>query len=154
MEQTNTDSRKRILIVEDDMLLSLVEERLIEKLGHKVVGKTVSGEEAIEKFIELEPDLILMDIILKGEMDGIEAMKKIRRISDVPVIYLSGNSDRYNYERAKQTGFTDYLVKPISSADLAGPLEKAFIQNGESVTGDRSIKNLSSHDQHIINKSA
>lgn len=154
MKQGNTDSAKRILIVEDDMLLSLVEERLIEKFGHHVVGKTGSGEEAVEKFVELKPDLILMDIVLKGEMDGIQAMQEIRQLSDVPVIYLSGNSDRYNYERAKQTEFTDYLVKPISSSDLAGPLDRAFSQNNETSTPKRSIKNLNSHKEQIMNKSA
>jgi CheY-like chemotaxis protein len=117
---------KKVLIVEDDMLLSLVEERLIKKMGHEVVAKVVSGEEAITKAKEMEPDLILMDIILKGEMDGIEAMEEIRKVSDVPVVYLSGNSDRFNYERAKKTGFTDYLVKPITNNDLKKPFLKAF----------------------------
>ncbi len=117
---------KRVLIVEDDMLLSLVEERLIQKLGHEVVAKVGTGQEAIERTRELQPDLIIMDIVLKGEMDGIQAMEEIRKESDVPVVYLSGNSDRFNYERAKKTGFTDYLIKPITSQDLKKPLNKAF----------------------------
>lgn len=121
----NTDPKK-VLIVEDDMLLSLVEERLIKKMGHEVVAKVVTGIEAIEKAKELKPDIILMDIILKGEMDGIEAMEEIRKESDVPVVYLSGNSDRFNYERAKKTGFTDYLVKPITNNDLKQPFINAF----------------------------
>lgn len=121
----NTDPKK-VLIVEDDMLLSLVEERLIKKMGHEVVAKVVTGSEAIEKAKELKPDIILMDIILKGEMDGIEAMEEIRKESDVPVVYLSGNSDRFNYERAKKTGFTDYLVKPITNNDLKQPFINAF----------------------------
>lgn len=120
------NTSKKVLIVEDDMLLSLVEERLIQKLGHEVVAKVTTGEEAIEKSKELSPDLIVMDIVLKGELDGIQAMEKIREHSDVPVIYLSGNSDRYNFERAKKTEFTDYLVKPITSKDLEKPLEIAF----------------------------
>ncbi len=137
------------------MLLSLVQERLIEKLGYEVVGKTGNGKEAIEKFKELRPDLILMDIVLKGEMDGVQAMEKIREISsDVPVIYLSGNSDRYNYERAKQTNFADYLVKPISSKDLAGPLENIFEDQPEGATTERSIKNLNSNGDNYINKTA
>lgn len=119
---------KNVLIVEDDMLLSLVEERLIEKMGHKVVAKVGTGKEAIDKAKELEPDIILMDIVLKGEIDGIEAMEEIRKQSEVPVVYLSGNSDRFNFERAKKTGFTDYLVKPITSNDLYKPFEKAFAE--------------------------
>ncbi|MDZ7691602.1 MAG: response regulator [Balneolaceae bacterium] len=159
MDNSKKETSKNVLIVEDDMLLSLVEERLIEKLGHTVIGKAGSGEEAIQKQKELEPDLILMDIVLKGELDGIEAMKEIRKTSDVPVIYLSGNSDRYNYDRAKQTEFTDYLVKPISSRDLIGPLNKAFITESDQANQadsnqERSIKNLNSQNGHIINKSA
>lgn len=153
MKET-TQSPKRILIVEDDMLLSLVEERLIEKLGHKVVGKAGSGEEAIQKTLDLNPDLVLMDIVLKGDMDGIQAMEKIRESSQVPVIYLSGNSDRFNYERAKKTGFTDYLVKPITGKDLLRPLRLAF--NGttdeDAVSSERSIKELKSESANFLNK--
>lgn len=143
---------KRVLIVEDDMLLSLVEERLIQKLGHDVVAKVGSGEEAIKKADELNPDLIIMDIILKGEMDGIQAMEIIRKKSDVPVVYLSGNSDRFNYERAKKTRFTDYLVKPITSQDLKKPLRKAFGQEG-SKNGAGSMV-ISGRPQVQLNRSA
>lgn len=122
----NKEAVKKVLIVEDDMLLSLVEERLIQKMGHDVIAKVGSGKDAIEKAEELKPDIIVMDIILKGDMDGIEAMEEIRKHSDVPVIYLSGNSDRFNYERARKTGFTDYLVKPITSNDLKKPFKEAF----------------------------
>lgn len=119
-------SDKTVLIVEDDMLLSMVEERLVKKLGYDVVAKATNGEDAIRHMREQSPDVILMDIVLKGELDGIETMEKIRMQSDVPVIYLSGNSDRFNYERAKKTGFSDYLVKPITLHDLREPFEKAL----------------------------
>lgn len=122
----NYMAAKRVLIVEDDLLLSLIEERLIQKLGYEVVAKVGTGKEAIEKAKKLQPDLIIMDIILKGEMDGIQAMEEIRKESNVPVVYLSGNSDRFNYERAKKTGFIDYLVKPITSQDLKEPLHEAL----------------------------
>lgn len=125
----NKQSVKNVLIVEDDMLLSLVEERLVEKMGHEVVAKVCCGRDAIDKARELSPDIILMDIVLKGDMDGIQAMEEIRKHSNVPVVYLSGNSDRFNYERAKKTGFVDYLVKPINSNDLYKPFENAFINN-------------------------
>lgn len=115
----------KILIVEDDKLLALVEERLVEKLGFEVIGTAVTGEEAIYLVKEYEPDIIMMDISLKGEMDGIEAVEEIRKIYDTPVIYLSGNSDKYNFERARKTNFIDYLVKPVTADDLIGPLKKA-----------------------------
>lgn len=121
-----------VLIVEDDMLLSMVEERLIKKLGFDVVGKIDNGPEAIEKVEELEPDIIVMDISLKGDMDGIEAMGKIRENSDVPVVYLSGSGDRYSYERAKKTGFIDFLTKPVTSGDLETPLFTALEEKSNS----------------------
>lgn len=142
---------KNVLIVEDDMLLSLVEERLIEKMGHKVVAKVGTGKEAIDKAKELTPDIILMDIVLKGDIDGIEAMEEIRKHSNVPVVYLSGNSDRFNFERAKKTGFTDYLVKPITSNDLYKPFEKAFA-GGEGNSENTSL--LTRNRELGVNKTA
>lgn len=134
-----TDNNKgRVLIVEDDMLLSMVEERLIQKLGYEVVGKVESGLDAVEKVSELNPDIIVMDISLKGEMDGIETMQKIRKDSSVPVIYLSGSSERYYYERAKKTNFTDFLTKPISRDDLEGPLHTAINQKESGDPGSSS----------------
>jgi len=127
MEQ---NKKGRVLIVEDDMLLSMVEERLITKLGFDVVGKVTKATDAIDKTTELNPDIIIMDISLKGEMDGIEAMEMIREKSNVPVIYLSGSSDRYYLERAKKTGFSGFLTKPVTSADLKEPLYLA-LKNGD-----------------------
>lgn len=121
----NNNNSPRVLIVEDDMLLSMVEERLINNLGYNVIAKVQSGSEAIKKVTELDPDIIVMDISLKGEMDGIETMEIIRQNSEVPVIYLSGSSDRYDLERAKKTDFTGYLIKPVTSGDLKKPFEKA-----------------------------
>ena len=129
-------SEGKVLIVEDDMLLSMVEERLIKRLGFEVIGKVTKGKEAIEKQEELNPDIIVMDISLKGDMDGIEAMEAIRETSDVPVIYLSGSGDRYSLERAKKTGFTDFLTKPVTGGDLKEPLYAALnSQNGKSGNG-------------------
>ncbi|MEX2368505.1 MAG: response regulator, partial [Balneolaceae bacterium] len=91
-----------------------------------------SGHEAIRMTSELNPDILLMDISLNGEMDGIEAVEEIRKNSSVAVIYLSGNSDKFNYERAKKTGFISYLVKPVTQEDLKEPLLKAAFRGKES----------------------
>ena len=120
---------KSILIVEDDMILSMVLERMILKLDYSVAGKEITGEKAIESANALQPDLILMDIQLKDDIDGIEAMHEIRNNSDVPVIYITGNSDQYNLDRARETGFVDYLVKPIQMSDLENSINKAFVKN-------------------------
>ena len=139
-QEVSMEAKKtgRVLIVEDDMLLSMVEERLIKNIGLEVVGKATKGEDAVKKAEELQPDVIVMDISLKGDMDGIETMEAIRKNSDVPVIYLSGSGDRYSYERAKKTNFTDYLTKPVTSGDLEGPLMTAI--NSQAKNGSSSQK--------------
>ena len=85
---------KNILIVEDDMIISLVVENMVRELGHQVIGKAVSGEEAIELALEKKS-----------------------------VIYLTGNSDKLNYDRAKNTNFTDLIVKPFTINDLSNSLK-------------------------------
>ncbi len=129
----------KVFIVEDDMLLSMVEERLIRKLGYDVVGKADKGVDAVEQISQLNPDVVVMDISLNGEIDGVETVQKIREKSDIPVIYLSGSGDRYNYERAKKTGFVDYLQKPVTSADLEQPLKSALNQNSSESQQNRTF---------------
>lgn len=104
---------KKVLIVEDDLILNLLYENYMEKLGFDTEGELVYGKTAIDVTKKVNPDLILMDIFLEGEMDGIEAMQKIRAFSDVPVIFITGNSDLSHRERAKSVNFIDYLIKPI-----------------------------------------
>lgn len=119
-------SSKKVLIVEDDMIISMVLERMVLKLQHEVVAKVITGKEAIEAARDYSPDLILMDIQLKDDIDGITAMQEIRKTSAVHVIYITGNSDQYNLSRAERTNFVDYLVKPIQMNDLKASINKAF----------------------------
>lgn len=115
-----------VIIVEDDMLLSLVQGRIVNKLGYDVVAKAVDGADAIQKVKAYNPDILLMDISIKGSIDGIETVAEIRKFSDVPVIYLSGSSDKISVERARKTGFSDFLIKPVSIEDMSEPLAKAM----------------------------
>lgn len=117
---------KKVLIVEDDMIIAMVLERMIVKLKHSVLDKVLEGKEAIRCANNHDPDLILMDIQLKDEVDGITAMEEIRKHSKVPVIYITGNSDQFNMKRAKATNYIAYLVKPIQMSDLKESIEKAF----------------------------
>jgi len=114
---------KKVLIVEDDMIISLVVENMIKKLGYTLAGKAASGEDAIELAKEHKPEIILMDIRLKGEMDGIEAIIKIKEYIDTEVIYLTGNSDKANYERAKATNCIDLISKPFTIGELVRSLD-------------------------------
>jgi len=120
------NKNKTVMIVEDDLILNLLYESYLEKLGYFAEGELVYGKTAIEVAKRIKPDLILMDISLEGDMDGIEAMLEIRKFSDVPVIYITGNSDPYHIQRAKETDYIDYLVKPIEFNDLKESIEINF----------------------------
>jgi CheY-like chemotaxis protein len=117
---------KKVIIVEDDLILNLLYESYLERLGFETEGELVYGKTAIETAKKIDPDLIIMDISLEGKIDGIDAMLKIREFSDVPVIYITGNSDPYHVERAKKTDPLDYLTKPIEFEDLKKSVEKHF----------------------------
>lgn len=112
------DKKPKVLIVEDDMIFSLLLKQNLENLGYKVVATEPYGKRAIEMVRNHKLAFILMDIQLKGEMDGIETVAKIREFSTVPVIYITGNSDKYHYERAKKVGYFDYLIKPLTTNNL------------------------------------
>lgn len=105
------------------MIISLVVENMIKKLGHTLVGKATSGEEAIELAEEHKPDIVLMDIRLKGEMDGIQAVEIIKSKLDTHVIYLTGNSDKANYDRARDTDCVDLISKPFTIGELTRSLD-------------------------------
>ena len=109
---------KKILIVEDELLLAMINQQIVEDVGHTVVDTLTKGEEAVEYVKNSEPDIILMDIFLEGDIDGITAMEEIRKISDVPVIYITGNSEKSAIKRAEKTLFLGFLVKPVEAKEL------------------------------------
>ena len=114
---------KKILIVEDSALVALEISETLKNLGYNVVGEAASGLEAIEMARDLKPDLILMDIILKGDMDGIEAADRIYSNYDIPVIYLTAHSDEATLERALKTNAFGYLIKPFNDRELYSNIE-------------------------------
>ncbi len=126
MDTKKRISTKKILIVEDNHLLLMVHKRIIEKVGHIVTAHVDNAEDAIIEVKKQPPDLILMDIKLNGEMNGIEAVRKINKHFEIPVIYLSGNSNNNLSKKAKESGCIDYLVKPVQMNDLEKSFQKAF----------------------------
>lgn len=118
-------SSKSILIVEDELIIALMIEKMIDNLGHNVLAKVTTGEAAIEAAKKYNPDIILMDIRLQGEMDGIEAMSEIRQHSDIPVIFITGNSDESYRKRVEESNPLDFLTKPITLNDLSRSFGKA-----------------------------
>ena len=109
----NTGNKKQVLIVEDDLILSLQLEMQIKLMGYEIAGKANNATDAIEMIKEKNPDLVLMDIILAGEMDGVDAISTIRDFSDVPVLYLTGNGDEQTRRRAHASRPVAYIVKPV-----------------------------------------
>ncbi len=126
-QMSNTD--KRILVVEDELLISKITKRTLEKLGYTVTSVVVSGEEAIERAKKDSPDLILMDILLKGEIDGITAAGDIKPQLDIPIVYLSSSADEEKLRRAKKTEPFGYLIKPFDELVLHSTIEMALYKH-------------------------
>ena len=115
--------KAQILIVEDDSIIAMDIENRLKKLGYSVSGIVNYAEKAIEKVEELNPDLVLMDIVLKGEMDGIDAAEIIRSRFDIPVVFLTAYADEERFERAKLTIPFGYILKPFQDRDLKITIE-------------------------------
>lgn len=109
---------KKILIVEDDPILSLVQTKFIQKMGFEVVSSVSNGDDAIQAVKEFSPDIIVMDMRIEGKLDGIQTMQEIQKFSEVPVIYLTGNSEMAMLERSRETNMKGFLVKPVNYAEL------------------------------------
>lgn len=117
-------NKRSILIVEDDLFQATVLELMLTGMGYNVTGKINTGEKAIESVIKSSPDLIFMDILLDGEMDGITAAQKIQEIAAIPIIYITGNADDYHRQRAGETEFLAYLIKPVTKILIAKTLQE------------------------------
>ena len=117
---------KRILIVEDQLIIGLDIRLMLESLGYQITGIVGSGEECIESVRQEKPDLVLMDIMLSGEIDGIFTAELINREFDVPIIYLTAHSDENSLVRANLTEPYGYIVKPIDEKYLYSAIEIAL----------------------------
>ena len=119
-----TDARrKRVLVVEDEGIVAMDLGAMLPRMGYEVVGTSATGEGALSLAAEHNPDLILMDIVLRGEMDGIEAARRITEQIAVPVLYLTAHSDRATLDRATETSPYGYVVKPFAEVDLRVAIE-------------------------------
>ena len=121
--------KKKILIVEDEGLVALKIKKDLERMGYDVVNIFASGEEALEGLEAARPDLILMDIKLQGEIDGIGTADHISEKYDVPVIYLTAHSEEETLRRARETEPYGYLLKPVNEKELHIALEIALYKH-------------------------
>lgn len=115
-----------IIIVEDEGISALEIQDNLEYWGYKVVSVVDNGPDAIQESFKLKPDLILMDITLKGDMDGVDAATVIKTFLDVPLIFLTALDDVEIFKRISDTRATAYLVKPIEEAELRNNVELAL----------------------------
>lgn len=119
----------QIMIVEDEGIVAKAIQSGLENLGYIVSVIASSGDEAIQKIVKASPDLVLMDIVLKGEMDGVETAEYIRSRFNIPVIYLTAYTDEKTLQRAKMTEPFGYILKPFEENDLYTAIEMALYKH-------------------------
>ena len=118
--------KSKVFIVEDEKIIAKDIESTIRRIGHESVGSVSKGEDAIEFVRENNPDLVLMDITLKGEMDGIEAAKIINDEFGTPIIYITAHQDEDTIEKTKGTNPYGYITKPLDDRDLSTAINSAI----------------------------
>jgi len=122
-------SKTNILIVEDESIVAKDIQHSLKKLGYTVVAICSSGQDAIKMAEEKKPDLVLMDIMLKGDMSGIEAADQIRERLNIPIIYLTAYADESTLNKAKVTEPYGYIIKPFKEIDLHTSIEMAIYKH-------------------------
>jgi diguanylate cyclase (GGDEF)-like protein/PAS domain S-box-containing protein len=121
--------KRRVLVVEDERLVAKHIENMVRGLGYDVVGVVSTGEDAVRAALETVPDLVLMDIMLRGDMDGIMASRQIWEKASIPVIYLTAYADSGTLDRAKVTEPFGYLLKPFEERELYTAIEMALYKH-------------------------
>ncbi len=122
-------AEEKILVVEDDSIIAMEIQSRLESMDYNVVDILAYGEDVLDKASEHMPDLILMDIILKGEMDGIDTCEALKEKFDIPVIYLTAHADVATLERAKLTDPFGYILKPFVNRELQTSIDMALYKH-------------------------
>ncbi|MBF0496836.1 MAG: response regulator [Deltaproteobacteria bacterium] len=148
--------RPKIMIVEDDFLFSSSLKIIVERLGYLVCCVVDSGEEAVRKAETERPDLILMDILLAGQMDGIDAAAQIQAHLEIPIVFTTGWVDEKLLQRAKLTYPAGYLLKPYENRQIEVTLEIALYVSkveAERRKADQAVKEALTFNQRVIDTS-
>jgi len=135
-----------ILIVEDEVIVALDIRARLESLGHSVLGLATTGEEAIKAVEQTIPDLVLMDVRLKGELDGIETAGILRKRFGVPAVYLTAYGDDETLHRAKFTEPYGFLIKPFEERELHGTIEMALYK----IAMEKSLRQQTSRLEQVM----
>jgi CheY-like chemotaxis protein len=134
--------KAKILLVEDEVVTARVAEKMLKALGYEVCEVASTGEDAVMEAEKGKPDLVLMDIVLRGTVDGIEAADEIRTRFDIPVVYLTSCADEATLERAKISGPFGYMVKPLHERELHVAIEIALFRHKADAERERLIRKL------------
>lgn len=146
---TNAPAKPRLLVVEDESIVSADIQDHLANFGYDVVGATDSGEESIRLARELRPDLVLMDIILNGPMDGAAAARHIRAELKIPVVFLTANSDDVTMFRARDTDPFGYVLKPFEDRSLRIAIEIALYKHRVEKEREDLIAKLQAALEHV-----
>ena len=144
-------AKTSILVVEDESIVAKDIQNSLKKLGYSVPSVENSGEDAIDAAGQYRPDLILMDIMLKGEISGIEAAEQIKNRYQIPVIFLTAYADESTLNKAKVTEPYGYIIKPFKAIDLHTSIEMALYKHGkeQEVRKERDL-----YSSIVLDKSA
>ena len=137
---------KKIIVVEDQLLISASIQQSLKKLGYDVAGHASTGEQAVELARRTSPDLVLMDINLPGKLDGIEAARQIRQAAAIPIVFLTAYSDPATVQRARITEPYGYIVKPFAERELEITISIALYRHQIDKEKDRLLTDL----QHAL----
>jgi CheY-like chemotaxis protein len=138
----NGQDAATIMVVEDDPNVAVVLEARLQSFGHHVCAIASSGPAAVRNATQHRPDLILMDILLEGDMNGVEAAELIHNQLDVPIVFLTCLSDRAILDRAMKTDAYGYVLKPYDNAELRYTIEIALIKHRSAKEREKLIQKL------------
>ena len=121
----------KILIVEDEGIQAMALEETLVSLGYEVAGVVDNGREALEIIREGDVDLVILDVHIKGSMDGIETAKRMLEVDRIAIVYLTAFMDNFTQQRADETNPAAYLTKPYRDSALQSAIEAALVTSGE-----------------------
>ena len=143
------DTLIKILVVEDEMIIGAKISMQLTSLGYEVTGILPRGEEAILHVADNRPDIVLLDINLKGKLDGIETADQLQQHGHIPIIYITANSDEATFNRAKPTKPYAFISKPFKQLDLQRAVELTISRMAENETGSNP-ENTTGNEQPFI----
>lgn len=140
----------KIMIVEDESLVAADIQIHLEKMGYDVCSLADSGEEAVEQARLHQPDLVLMDIVLHGSMDGTQAAEELRKHINVPIVFLTAHADRQMLDRAKNCEPYGYLIKPFNPAELRATIEMALHKSAVEAKANKDVENYCARLRKVL----